>query len=806
MNESETRVVYVDPDPAVTIQRALARLDATVEIVETAERCLSRLTSGPVHCVVTAATLHDADCVEFCRQVSAHDPDVSVVVCPADGSEALAGELLAAGVDGYVPREQGQEVVENRVADALTTTESSSDFLDDPTHADALEVLHETTRELLRAESTEEIATIVIEATEHVLDRPLAGVRYYDADAETLEVAATSVELAERTTEVPRVGRGDHVIWNVFAAGEPAIVEDVSSIEFPSHVERSVDSAVFHPLGEHGTLAVATTDGLDVSAIHLVHVLAATAEAALDRADREHELVDRKAKIETLHAVASDLDDCRTHQDVYDLTVEAAEDVLDFDVCVVDVVRDGMLVKQAMSSEFDDDEPGDMSIDEGIAGKTYRHGRTYRVDDLRANDDARPHRPEFRSVLSVPIGDRGVFQTVSSRRGGFEEEDQELAELLLSHVSDALERIDFEQRLRTERDRFAALFENVPDAVVVGRHDDVDADPTIQMVNPAFERIFGYDESELVGEPLDDIIVPSSQTDDARMYNRLSTHGEVIEDEVKRRSVDGLRDFMMRLVPVETDGTSETVFGVYTDVTERKRRRKRVEILNRVLRHDLRNGMNIVGGCAEMLAETASAETAQYAETIQERADELVELAEKTRAAEQTLERSESVAEPIDVSVAVENALAQIEREFPDADVDRSLPDRCFARADVSFGAAIYQVLENAIEHSDQSTSTVDVSLCDRPENGFVRLSIADDGPGIPDEERELLEEDREITQLRHASGLGLWLVDWAVTQSGGRLRFEENDPRGTVVVLEVPRAERESPDALADGPAHGED
>ncbi len=98
----------------------------------------------------------------------------------------------------------------------------------------------------------------------------LAGVRYYDADAETLEVAATSVELAERTTEVPRVGRGDHVIWNVFAAGEPAIVEDVSSIEFPSHVERSVDSAVFHPLGEHRTLAVATTDGLDVSAIHLV--------------------------------------------------------------------------------------------------------------------------------------------------------------------------------------------------------------------------------------------------------------------------------------------------------------------------------------------------------------------------------------------------------------------------------------------------------------------------------------------------------------------------------------------------------
>ncbi|MEY7850428.1 GAF domain-containing protein [Natrarchaeobius sp. A-rgal3] len=793
MNDPEIRVVCVDPDPEATTRQALTRLDATVEIVETAERCLSRLASAPVHCIVTTDDLRDTDCVEFCQRVRAHDPDVSIVVCPTDGSEALAGELVGLGIDGYVPREQGRAVLETRVSDVLTTTGSTSDSLDGPTRADALEVLQETTRGLLRAESTEEIATIVVETTEHVLDRPLAGVRYYDADTETLEVAATSTELEVRATEVPSVDRGDHVIWNVFADGEPAVVEDVSSVEFPYHVERSVEGAVFHPLGEHGTLGVATADELDVSAIHLVHVLAATAEAALDRTDRERELVDRKAKIETLHAVASDLDDCHTHQDVYDLTVEAAEDVLNFDVCVVDVVQDRVLVKKAMSSKFDGDSLEEMSIDEGIAGRTYRHGRTYRVDDLRTDDDAQPLDATFRSVLSVPIGDRGVFQTVSSRRGAFDEEDQELAELLLSHVSNALDRIDFEQRLRTERDRFAALFENVPDAVVVGRHDDADDDPTIQAVNPAFERIFGYEESELVGEPLDEVIVPPDGADEARTFNRLSARGEVVEDEVKRRSVDGLRDFMMRLVPMETDGTSETVFGLYTDVTERKRRRKRVEILNRVLRHDLRNGMNIVGGCAEMLAETASDETVHYAETIQDRADELVELAEKTRAAEHTLERGESTAEPTDVSAAVGESIARIEREFPDVGVDRSIANRCFARADAAFEAAIYQVLENAIEHSDRATPTIDVSLRDRPADDLVRLSIADNGPGIPDEERELLEEDREITQLRHASGLGLWLVDWAVSQSGGRLRFEENDPRGTVVVLEVPRADAET-------------
>ena len=68
-------------------------------------------------------------------------------------------------------------------------------------------------------------------------------------------------------------------------------------------------------------------------------------------------------------------------------------------------------------------------------------------------------------------------------------------------------------------------------------------------------------------------------------------------------------------------------------------------------------------------------------------------------------------------------------------------------------------------------------------------MSVADDGPGIPSSERALISEEQEITQLRHASGLGLWLVNWVVTQSGGWLSFEDNDPRGTVVTLHVPLA-----------------
>jgi signal transduction histidine kinase len=66
-----------------------------------------------------------------------------------------------------------------------------------------------------------------------------------------------------------------------------------------------------------------------------------------------------------------------------------------------------------------------------------------------------------------------------------------------------------------------------------------------------------------------------------------------------------------------------------------------------------------------------------------------------------------------------------------------------------------------------------------------VRLTVADDGPGIPKAEIEVIEEGQE-TPLEHASGLGLWLVQHVVEQSGGDVEFEVED--GTRVHLTLPQ------------------
>jgi len=510
-----------------------------------------------------------------------------------------------------------------------------------------------------------------------------------------------------------------------------------------------------------------------------------------ERKRMEAELVAQKRKIEALHAIASDLDDCETRDEIWTLTVEAAERVLDFDICCVDEEVDEFLVSRALSSEveprgYDDRAP----VTQGLAGKTHRTGESFLIDDVTADNAAEPEDRAYRSLLSVPVGDEGVFQAVSDEVGAFDQSDLELTELLMTHVADALERASFETELKDERDRFAALFQNVPDPVVYAVHDE-DRSPRVVEVNAAFEQVFGYDADEIAGSNLDEFIVPPDRDDEGQHINERANRGELVEGEVKRRTTDGLRDFLMTVVPVDLDETSPRTFGVYTDITERKERQKRVEILNRVLRHDLRNGMNIIKGSAEMLGGVVDGTTAVgYSETIIDRADDLIGLAEKTRAVERTLDRDRTATGPVNVREGVSTSIARLSEQYPAAEFTTDLPEPAQVRADDLLRTAIFHVIENAVEHNDTDEPEIHVSASrSETDSDVLKVSVADNGPGIPEPERALLSEEQEITQLRHASGLGLWLVNWVVTQAGGWLSFEDNEPRGTVVTLHVPLA-----------------
>jgi len=101
-----------------------------------------------------------------------------------------------------------------------------------------------------------------------------------------------------------------------------------------------------------------------------------------------------------------------------------------------------------------------MRIDQGLAGKTHQSGQSQTVDLVEPDDETDPADPSYRSGISVPIGDHGVFQAVSTTEAAFDEDDIELTELLLSHTKTALDRIKRERELQqqvTRLDQFASV-------------------------------------------------------------------------------------------------------------------------------------------------------------------------------------------------------------------------------------------------------------------------------------------------------------------------------------------------------------
>ena len=268
--------------------------------------------------------------------------------------------------------------------------------------------------------------------------------------------------------------------------------------------------------------------------------------------------------------------------------------------------------------------------------------------------------------------------------------------------------------------------------------------------------------------------------------------------------VDGSKRVYDCYVSDLTDETGvEAGFAlVLRDVSDRDAYERRLEVSNRVLRHNLRNDMNVVLGHAEMLAESADTdEQARLAEVIRSTAADLVSLSEKTRTLA-AIQSAPSEGETVDVVPVVASLVEAFRAENPDVSVSVDSPAEASAvvLSTRALTTAVENLLENAVEHNDDASLAVDVTVLTDGET--TRIVVSDDGSGLPEVEREVLEDHSE-TPLRHSSGLGLWLTHWVVSATGGEMSVDETESEGTTIALSFPCRLRE--DAPA-GPAAARD
>jgi signal transduction histidine kinase len=130
------------------------------------------------------------------------------------------------------------------------------------------------------------------------------------------------------------------------------------------------------------------------------------------------------------------------------------------------------------------------------------------------------------------------------------------------------------------------------------------------------------------------------------------------------------------------------------------------------------------------------------------------------------------------------NVVADVTDSTAEAETSINIPDVTL-NADPSLCRyAIEQLVENAIEHSEGTPPRVEITASVN-ETG-VELVIADNGPGIPRTELDVIESGTE-EDLAHASSFGLWGASWAIQTVGGEVQFEPSHLGGTAAVIEFP-------------------
>ncbi|MFB6308935.1 MAG: histidine kinase N-terminal 7TM domain-containing protein [Haloarculaceae archaeon] len=217
--------------------------------------------------------------------------------------------------------------------------------------------------------------------------------------------------------------------------------------------------------------------------------------------------------------------------------------------------------------------------------------------------------------------------------------------------------------------------------------------------------------------------------------------------------------------------------------TSLERRNEQLAFFNGVLRHALRNALLVIRGRAEMLRETVTTDEHGHLDRIVEWCEDLSELSEQIRAINDTVTATETERlETVALDDLIRERVAEIERDHEEATISLDLRESESVLANDLAGEVIDSVVLNAINHNDTDEPQIEITT--QRAADWIQVRVADDGPGITDEMKETVFE-RDIGTDQSAEGFGLYFVSVMMDLYGGKVWFEDNDPRGAVAVLE---------------------
>jgi len=365
------------------------------------------------------------------------------------------------------------------------------------------------------------------------------------------------------------------------------------------------------------------------------------------------------------------------------------------------------------------------------------------------------------------------------------------ARRILTTVQD----ITTQKRRERELERRNTLFEQAERLANIGAWEaDLVADEG--WWSSEVSRIYGLapDYEPAVGEGIE-YFHPEDRETIREAFENLVERGESYELELRIVDTTGEQKWVhLRGEPVRKGDTVVRARGTIQDVTERKEyeqrlkeQRDNLETLNEMVRHDIRNDLQLVLAYLETLEPHVDEDGEEYRSRALESAQTAVALTKTARDLSEAMLQTDAKQEPVDLWSTLQQQVDEVDSANGDAEISVERDGiRCQVRANDMLASVFRNILKNAIEHNDKDVPRIDVSVTESDDSVTVR--IGDNGPGIPDDQKEDIFVKGEKGLDSAGSGIGLYLVETLVDQYGGDVWVEDNEPTGAIFAVELPR------------------
>lgn len=352
---------------------------------------------------------------------------------------------------------------------------------------------------------------------------------------------------------------------------------------------------------------------------------------------------------------------------------------------------------------------------------------------------------------------------------------------------------DAEIEVRKAEMLFSQLFHNAPLAVVM-----LGPDGKVVQINKGFQEMFGYDQGALQHKKLETFIVPKELEEEGSDLNSIVSGYNVVRLETIRINKEGEQlSVIIYGVPVRFEDETIGIFGLYVDITERKKVEEELKIRNSELdnfvykvSHDLRAPLSSILGIVNLAKLPNNTDSLdQYLEIVGRKAAQLDNFIGDVLSHSKNLKMEFKVSK-INFDQLIEDSFTDLTYLSGAENVKQHISIKgCDFYSDLWRIKEVFRnLISNAIKYRNRKQSSIEISIDINIGDELCRITFTDNGIGIDDDKIDsIFEMFYRASEISEGSGLGLYIVKNAIDKLKGSILVESNPGQGTTFTITLP-------------------